>query len=186
MGNYITYTTPSIKVTSSCKLGTNGSGLAFLKLFAVAYAASSFPDAKRARTSVRVVPNRQHNKSSLIKTKNDVIELLAPIPENVPNAEHLNQCFWADFDAKKAGAGHFLKPTTCEIYEGVLVPIINMDLDKGGTMVLSELQTKKTADAWAAMIPILEAANCVAIQTLRNMAVMAREAADQTRMLIIS
>lgn len=63
---------------SACeRTGTNGSGLAILKLFAVAYAASNYPDCLRARRAVRLLRGAPEGARGRCNTRQEVLANIA-------------------------------------------------------------------------------------------------------------
>lgn len=167
--NHIGYTDPQGQRHTET-LGANGSGLALMKLFAVAYAASSMPDAKRAARACRAVRGAQEANPGrevpvFVERKEEALTLLELNGEN---------SFWADFDVPSAAAGFFLKRAKCPMYESVLTPLILWDLCDGEASLPPGRVLAGVAEAWTSLLPLLR--NSPAAGRLARMAQLAQEA----------
>lgn len=176
MGNYIGYTDKEKKVQGE-RLGTNGSAQALMSLFVVGYASHNHPDSIRARRAVRPRNGaKEHNPGKEVPNWNcgdqESVKQLIRLDGELGGS----RCFWADIDFRMVGSGFFQKPPKCEIYQGILLPIILMEACNGSVIIPAGDCVEKVSKAWNAVLPLLE--ESPAKETLALMAAMAAGAAN--------
>lgn len=145
-------------------LGTNDAASALLELFAVGYAAGTFPESARARRFVH--PARGAEEAN----PGGQIAWAPTAAADVKQLIRLNGkgCFWVEFEANGAASGYFQHQPDCEIYSGVLVPLLLDQVTHGHVAIPAGRRVEAVSKAWNAVLPRLEGSP--AIQRLKAMA----------------
>ena len=171
MGNYIGFKDKDGDWHSE-RLGTNGSAMAILQLFAVGYSAGKFPNSKRARAAVRTMLGAKEDNPGV------KIPYRATSAEDVSLLIGLNggDCFWVYFDTVQVGTGYFQSTPSCDIYRGILLPILLGAVCDGEVLIPAGDSIRKVAAAWTAVLPFLT--QSPAIERLTAMTELANKAAQ--------